>query len=549
MSSDCDTEVMTSATLATPTVSQATATSSSMPTAVLPYATYAAAAYNAQTDVYIFKNIRFAAPPTGPLRFQPPQSPVDETSLGVQDGSVGNICYQADPMWIQLELIALASAAAAAASSTGAAVTSTSSAAAAATPTPPQSEDCLFLDVYVPGGIVRSGNLSSANLPVMVWVYGGGYTNGYKDEFPGNLLINAADNQLIYVAINYRLGAFGWLAGPTYQSNATANLGLYDQRAAFEWVQEYIELFGGSKNDVTVFGESAGGGSLMHQLTAYGSTDSPPFQKMIPQSPGWAPQYSPRLLEAQYQTLQIAANCTSLQCLKDAPAEVLAAASYEIVTNAPYGSFVFGPAVDGTFVPALPGYLLLIGAFPKNVQMMSGHNADEGYIFTPKNISTETDFETYVYETTSTTNPAVVAEIVSLYPPPSNSTPYTSNFERATLLTSELIFTCNTRYLAIAFGNNTYNYLFNVPPALHGQDIVYTFGAGANQTVTAALEGYLTSFARFGNPSDGRAAGTPEFPIYGDAANLLELGIDGFPVVADSNANARCEFWQKALYI
>lgn len=67
--------------------------------------------------------------------------------------------------------------------------------------------------------------------------------------------------------MNYRLGAFGWLSGPTFQESGTANLGLYDQRLALEWVQANIHLFGGDPNRVTVFGESAGGGSIMHQIT------------------------------------------------------------------------------------------------------------------------------------------------------------------------------------------------------------------------------------------------------------------------------------------
>lgn len=67
--------------------------------------------------------------------------------------------------------------------------------------------------------------------------------------------------------MNYRLGAFGWLSGPTFQADGTANAGLYDQRFALQWVQQHIAKFGGDPKRVTVFGESAGGGSIMHQIT------------------------------------------------------------------------------------------------------------------------------------------------------------------------------------------------------------------------------------------------------------------------------------------
>ncbi len=74
-------------------------------------------------------------------------------------------------------------------------------------------------------------------------------------------------NGTIFVAINYRLGAFGWLAGSEIASDGNANAGLLDQRLAFEWVQKYICLFGGDPRRITVMGESAGAGSIMHHIT------------------------------------------------------------------------------------------------------------------------------------------------------------------------------------------------------------------------------------------------------------------------------------------
>lgn len=97
---------------------------------------------------------------------------------------------------------------------------------------------------------------------MLVWIYGGGYTTGDKSALNGggpSGLIHRSNDSIIYVALNYRLGAFGWLSGPTFQQNGTANAGLHDQRFALEWVQRYIHLFGGDPGRVTVMGESAGG--------------------------------------------------------------------------------------------------------------------------------------------------------------------------------------------------------------------------------------------------------------------------------------------------
>jgi carboxylesterase type B len=87
---------------------------------------------------------------------------------------------------------------------------------------------------------------------------------------PSDLLKRAKENSddgLVFVALNYRIGVFGFLGGPTLQRDGIANAGLYDQRFALKWVQENIHLFGGDPDRVTVMGNSAGGGSIVHQIT------------------------------------------------------------------------------------------------------------------------------------------------------------------------------------------------------------------------------------------------------------------------------------------
>jgi carboxylesterase type B len=134
-------------------------------------------------------------------------------------------------------------------------------------PDPRTSEDCLFLDVVVPKAAYTNGRA-----PVIVWIHGGGYTQGSKVDSgnPSGLIARSKSftaNGVIYVSINYRLGAFGWSSGSTLAKDGTPNAGLYDQRFALEWVQKYISRFGGDPKKVTVLGESAGGASVMQQIT------------------------------------------------------------------------------------------------------------------------------------------------------------------------------------------------------------------------------------------------------------------------------------------
>jgi len=390
-------------------------------------------------------------------------------------------------------------------------------------------------------------------------VYGGGYVAGEKTTNPAGLFAasgNVTNGDVIYVAMNYRLGAIGFSAGPSFNAEGgTSNVALYDQRFALEWVQKYIHLFGGDKNRVTVFGESAGGGSIMHQITAYGGLKGKaPFQQAVPQSPGWQPVQSNTQTENAYQKLLHLTNSTSLAELRALPSEVIMRANaQQIAYDTDFGQYIYGPVVDGLFSPLQPGQLLAQGRFDKDVRVMVGHNAQEGPFFTPGYITSNEALEAQLKSAFPGAPQSSIDTITqTLYPPVfDGSYPYTSQYERAVLINSEGIFTCNTNYLSTALGNQTYSYLFAVPPALHGQDVPYTYydgGAlpsrGFNRTVAIALQRFITSFAEQGRPE---AEGIHQFNMYGPDAAVLKLNISGIDEVRDSNANARCSWWQKSL--
>ena len=127
------------------------------------------------------------------------------------------------------------------------------------------SEDCLYLDIKTPR------KKSSELLPVMFWIHGGGNTSGLKDLYDYSKMVNRHD--VIVVTINYRLGAFGWFTHPSIQGNQqgldkASNFGTLDIIQALKWVNKNIELFGGDSNNITIFGESAGGHNVLSLMVS-----------------------------------------------------------------------------------------------------------------------------------------------------------------------------------------------------------------------------------------------------------------------------------------
>lgn len=223
------------------------------------------------------------------------------------------------------------------------------------------------------------------------WIYGGAYISGGKDIFTpvlpiydGTGLIEVSNGNVIFVTSNYRvseilsinhvnvrltqdqLGAFGFLAGDTVEKQALPNAGLYDQRAVLQWIQDYIYLVGGDKCQVSAWGESAGAGSILHQLVAFGGTQDPLFSRAIVQSPGFTPLFDRKgTLEVTFQEFARRAGCAGrgIACLRKAGAATLEAANIAINAAAPSGTFGFGPAADGSFVRQLAVLELASGTY------------------------------------------------------------------------------------------------------------------------------------------------------------------------------------------
>ncbi|KIW97969.1 uncharacterized protein Z519_01553 [Cladophialophora bantiana CBS 173.52] len=526
-----------------------------LPVVDLGYGLHQAIAYNDSLDFYNFSNIRYARAPTGNLRFTAPQPPL--TNRTVQNGSSGGTCPQSYPVWYLCGLALLSGS-----------INSTNACDASLIPKPDSTEreDCLFLDVIVPKQIFPNASTKQdTGAPVMVWVYGGGFTfsKKYEDGNPAGLIQRSREEDpsgkgVIYVTFNYRVGggAFGFLSGPNVQSNGRANAGLLDQRMALEWVQRYIHLFGGDPKQVTVFGQSAGAGSIMHQITAFAGLKGPaPFRRAILQSPGFEPFPSHWEQDNLLQKYLGLLNVSTIQEARQLPFASLSAANVELVAGSPYGTFTFAPAVDGDFVPSLPGNLLAQGNYDTSVQIMTGFNAHETLYFTDPDSTNNSIFVSSISSTFPGIQPSVANYVAQdLYPPIFNgSYPYTSFYERAELTLQESAFTCNTFFLQeaakLAAG---YGYRFSVPPAYHGQDVAYTYynaataGRGVNATIALLMQRFFTRFALSGDPN--RKGDAVTIPVYQPSREILDLNVTGLDVVPDPNDNARCRWWQKSLY-
>jgi para-nitrobenzyl esterase len=285
------------------------------------------------SGIYEFLGLPYAAPPTGNLRWRPPQPPA--RWAGVRDATqFGPSCPQpASPF----------------------------------APPPPFSEDCLYLNVYTPS-LHRDGDR-----PVLVWIHGGGFTEDGARNYDGSK--RAADGTVV-VTINYRLGALGFLAHPALASRPggpAGNYGLMDQIAALRWVKRNIARFGGDPHNVTIAGQSAGGVSVLDLLVSHRSRGL--FQRAIVQSGAFALTQRPLAdAEAAGESFASQAGCPdqSARCLRALPVDAL-------VNN--FKAPVIPGYIDGDILTESIGSALAAGRFA-HVPILDGVNHIEELIFT-----------------------------------------------------------------------------------------------------------------------------------------------------------------------
>ena len=226
-------------------------------------------------------------------------------------------------------------------------------------------EDCLFLNIYRPA--------KEGKFPVMFWIYGGGHVQGSSSYEVYNGARLAAGRDVVVVTSNYRLGGLGYLALPELKAEdpngGTGNYGLLDSIQALKWVRENIENFGGDPDNITVFGESAGGVQTCNILASPLAENM--FHRAIIESGGCDLVNDLEKSYPKARTLTTAVGCEGdnlLDCLRSTPAKkFIKARDHE---------FKVWSHIDGYAVPAKPVERFKQGKFNK-VPVMVGSNKDE----------------------------------------------------------------------------------------------------------------------------------------------------------------------------
>ncbi|KAJ7124263.1 esterase 1 [Mycena epipterygia] len=467
----------------------------------------------------LFAGIPFAEPPLGNLRLRPP---VLKTSLAA--GTFNAIAF--GPACLQTAVPG------------------------GFTPAS-MSEDCLTINVLRP-----TGTPANAKLPVMFWTYGGGFDSGFSEIYNASSLVAqsvARGTPVIHASFNYRLGPLGFPQGQEADNRGALNLALKDQLAALEWVQLHIGAFGGDKDKVTVFGESAG--SIMTTILFLNSPITSLARAAIFESGSQAtlPLYTPERREATWETFvrgvpscaSLATSGSTFGCLRSAnTTEIFDGLSAAMTAG--IEQFPWQPVIDGPegLIPDLPSVLFERGQFAR-LPFIAGTNLDEGTSFTDPTVNSSVGiFESLVAQYSPSVSPPTldksILALLKLYPDiPSLGSPFNtgnqtfglnSQYKRAAAILGDLWFHSQRRLwmeTAAHAGVPTFAYLFTQPtvagsPALgvsHGSEVFYVYGAPVDPSPSSMLMGqlmpnYWISFATSLSPNDGLGLSRPEWPQF-----------------------------------
>lgn len=478
--------------------------------------------------VAVFKGIPYAAPPVGALRWVPPQ-PVQPRTGPQTATAYAPGCFQDsyNTDWYRR---------------VGAAFGVLPSAFS----DPAFSEDCLYLNVWtpqVPGAAKAASPMPAANLPVMVWLHGGSNIGGWSFEANYHGAKLAAAGPAVVVTVGYRLGIFGFFSHPELAAaGISPNYGLQDQLAALQWVKQNATAFGGDPDNVTVFGESAGGKDIGYLLASPQAQGL--FKRAIVQSGGF------ELSDRETLATMVAAGTKVAQRFQDIspgakpPTSSLAflraqpAAAVFTAAKAALPGHDYTPVVDGRTVVATPARAMR-GAVPYD--LLLGFNGAENTMY---DRGDPAGFEAYLRQW-----PAPVAEALLARAKQEADSRHGRN-----VVNTFIDNACSGYTIAGAVargGKQAWLYHFTrvregaggkALLAYHGAEIPYVFDThdawlpttAADRQLTTTMMRYWLNFARSGNPNGGELPQWPRFT--GSSAQMQELDVVVGPKAAPDHA-------------
>ncbi|KAJ6615842.1 Alpha/Beta hydrolase protein, partial [Mycena sp. CBHHK59/15] len=377
------------------------------------------------------------------------------------------------------------------------------------------TEDCLFLSVYFPS---NAEGTPVGKLPTIVWIHGGGhvififispyirpsnllgrYIQGAASIYKGTDLVSQSNRGIVVVTIQYRLGVFGFLPGTEVKKNGALNAGLLDQDFALRWVNKHISKFGGDPTKVTIWGESAGAGSVLQQVVANNGQTEPQLFRGVITSSTFLPsqyKYNDRIPELLYSEVVAQANCTvavdSLACLRTADADTLEAANVNINAAGFYGTCAVVPVVDGSFITQPPLQSLLEGKV-NGKALLSVTNAFEGTTFVDQSTEATANATQYALDLFPNFGPTQAQKVGALYA--ELGTPL---FQEEAII-GESILICPTYAMLHAFRGRSFKGEFAIPPGTHGLDILYYFPSASVYFPTLSIfnnTAFINAFAQ-----------------------------------------------------
>ncbi|KAJ6088223.1 secreted lipase [Penicillium sp. IBT 16267x] len=426
-------------------------------------------------------------------------------------------------------------------------------------------EDCLNLNVQRP-----SGTEAGAGLPVLVWIFGGGFEFGSTSTYDGASIVASSvtmDMPVIFVAMNYRVGGFGFMPGSEILNDGSANLGLLDQRLALEWIADNIEEFGGDPSKVTIWGESAGSISVFDQMALYDGNiiynGSPLFRGAIMDSGSVVPADLVDGVKGQavYDAVVKEGGCSeatdTLECLRGLDYTTFLNAANSVPGILSYNSVALSylPRPDGTVLTDSPEVLVADGKYA-SVPFIIGDQEDEGTIFAlfQSNITTETEIVDYLQDLFfADASRTQLEDLVATYPDiTTDGSPFRTGiannwypqYKRIAAILGDLTFTL-TRRIFLTVANqvkpdvpswsylSSYDYGTLLLGTFHGSDILQVFYGILPNWASKATHAYYFSFVYDLDPNS-KATGYMNWPQWSTNQSLMNFYSDHGALLTDN---------------